>query len=791
MNITLNKYFKYLIILVCYSLSAQQNKKDSLYKIFKIATDNGSKIKLLHQLSQASDSVHYAFDCLDLATKINSKPGIALSSLDIGRWYYFAGKEDLALSYLIKSTKIAEEIGDKNILKSSYRYIGFIYRPHEPFKAKEYYEKSLESCEETKDELAASYALSAIGNIYEGIFDASKFNNKKALLYYSKSLRIREKVGSPSEIASSLNETSRMYEELGGYSKAIELRERGLEIAEKTGDVENTAFICNLLGNDYSERLKDYKKALSYQLKAFDLVKRAKNKYEVISDITNAIAICYNALGEHKKASQYFLIANQYEDSLQDKAKKYDFSISLIKQGLEKELEKKKLLLKDAEIYKEKAKSEKQIFLRNTFIICFGLVFFLTLFMFRAYAQKRKVNFQLDLRNTEIESAYKSIALSEANFKQITETINEVFYLYNIQLKKYEYVSPNCIDILGLTPEYFYEGKSTKAIVHEIDLPNVIEANNKIDTGIAYYIEYRIFFEGRIKWIEEKSSPIYDENGKLIKNSGICSDITKRKEDEELLRKKSKDITDSIIYAKTIQDAILVPKPKIAERLNDFFILSKPKEIVSGDFYFFKETSNGLILAAADCTGHGVPAGFMSMIGNAFLNEIINANINLTPAEILDQLRGMIIKALHQKTNDLESKDGMDIAVLFFENNNKYVQYAGAFNSLYIIRDGILSEYGADLFPIGIHITDNVLPFTNNRIELQSNDSLFIFSDGFSDQLGGPNGRKMAKKQIKEQLVSIQNKSMIEQEKILNRTFEDWKGNFEQIDDVLFIGIRI
>jgi PAS domain S-box-containing protein len=788
----LKKYFKYLIILTWfYSLSAQQNKKDSLLKIYKRTANYSSKIRILHQLTQASDSVHYAFEGLDIAEKINNKNGIALSLLDIGRWYYFAGKEDAALSYLIKSIKVAEEVGDKQVLKNSYRYIGFIYRPHEPFKAKEYYEKSLALCEETSDELAASYVLSAIGNIYEGIYDASKINNKKALLFYAKSLRIREKLGSPSEIASSLNETSRMYKELGGYTKAIELRERGLGIAEKTGDIENIVFMCNLLGNDYSERLKDYKTALTYQLKAYRLGTQINNNYGLLLDISSSIAKCYNALGDYKKANEYFLSGIKYDDSLKTKAKKYDYSLSSMKQDLEKELEQQKLLVKDAEILKEKVKSEKQTVLRNGFITGFIIVFILALFMLRAYSQKRKINIQLDIRNKEVENAYKNIAISEANFKQITETINDMFYLYNIELKRYEYVSPNCFDILGLTPEYFYEGKSTKAIIHEIDLSNVIEANTKINSGIAYDIEYRILVNGTIKWIEEKSSPIYNENNKLIKHSGICRDITKRKEDEELLSKKKKDITDSIIYAKTIQDAILVPKQKIAEYLTDFFILSKPKEIVSGDFYFFKETKNGLVFAAADCTGHGVPAGFMSMIGNAFLNEIVNASKVLTPAKTLEQLRLMIINALHQKTNDLESKDGMDIALLYFENNNRYVQYAGAFNSLFLVRDGMLKEYNADLFPIGIHISDNVEPFTNNMIELQPNDSLYIFSDGFSDQLGGPNGRKMAKKQIKELLISIQNKPMVDQEVILNKTFEDWKGNAEQIDDVLFIGIRV
>jgi len=318
-----------------------------------------------------------------------------------------------------------------------------------------------------------------------------------------------------------------------------------------------------------------------------------------------------------------------------------------------------------------------------------------------------------------------------------------------------------------------------------------VEANKKIDSGIAYDIEYRVKFGDQNKWIAEKSSPIFDENNKLIRNSGICRDITELKTNQELLAKKNNDITDSILYAKTIQDAILDSRNKIAERLEDFFILSKPKEIVSGDFYFYKETKNGLIMAVADCTGHGVPAGFMSMLGNAFLNEIVNTKKVLTPAAILDQLRELVMKSLHQNNQSSANKDGMDIALVYFENNNRYIQYAGAFNPIYIIRKGKLIELEADLFPIGIHINNEVTPFTNHTIELEKDDSLYILSDGYSDQIGGKEQKRFGKKHMIELLISIQSKTMIEQEQILTESFDVWKGSSEQTDDVLVIGIKI
>jgi len=380
---------------------------------------------------------------------------------------------------------------------------------------------------------------------------------------------------------------------------------------------------------------------------------------------------------------------------------------------------------------------------------------------------------------------------AEDKFKLITETINDVFYLYNIAEKKYEHISPNCVTLFGLEPDYFYSGKSSKAIVHPDDMETVVAANVQVDSGIPYDIEYRVIVNGNIKWIAEKSSPIFDEQHKLVRNSGICRDITQRKLDEEIIKQKNQDIKDSILYASTIQHAILPPEEEIAKKLNNFFILSKPKDIVSGDFYFYRETENGVILALADCTGHGVPGGFMSMLGNAFLNEIISNNHELTPAMILDQLRSMVIRLLNQTSTYASNKDGMDIALIIFRNDNTFIEYAGAHIPLYVVRNGELKITDADKLPIGIDIGSKQNHFTNHKIDLQKGDSIYLFSDGYADQFGGEKGKKFSKSQLKELLMAMQNKQMAEQQKILDSTFENWKGDTVQIDDVTAIGVKI
>lgn len=784
-------FFSILFFIFCSSdIFSKQNRNDSLLLVLNNAPNDSIKTQVFHELYLATDSIYFALEGLKLAESSNNKKGIAQALLDIGPYYYFNGKEAIALSYLIKCVKVAEEIHDDKILLVAYRYIGFIYRPNDPYVAEEYYNKSLKLSEKTKDEIAASYAYSALGNIYEGSVKSPTVDNKKALKYYLKSLEIRERKGSYQEIAASLNETARIYDALGENDKALILRIRGLVIAEKSGSKENVVYLSGILGNDYSFRLHDYKKGLAYQLKAYEIGKTLKNNFETMFDINKGIAYSYAALGDFEKSNSFYHKAIISNDSANSRKKKYDYNLSGIKHDLEKQLNEQKQLLKDSEILKEKAKADKQTTIRNASLIGSVLVLGLFVIVFRANRQKQKLNLELNEKNKKIETAFETLALSESKFKQITETITDVFYLYNIQEKKYEYISPNCLQILGLTQQYFYDGLSSKVVVHKDDLALVVDANVKIDSGIAYDIEYRIVIDGQIRWIAEKSSPIFNENGKLVRNSGICRDITRKKSNEEKIRKKNKDITDSILYAKTIQDAVLVPKEEMANRLRDFFVLYKPKEIVSGDFYFYKETDKGLYLAVADCTGHGVPAGFMSMLGSAFLNEIINEHRSITPSKILDLLRDHIIESLHQKM-DLESKDGMDIAMLYFDNENSTVQYAGAFNPLYIVRDGELKEVKADLFPVGINFANSKPAFTNHKLQLHKGDTLYIFSDGYSDQFGGPNGRKFLKKQMQQLFLSIQDKSMKEQEQILHQTFVNWKGSLEQVDDVLVFGILI
>jgi CheY-like chemotaxis protein/serine phosphatase RsbU (regulator of sigma subunit) len=258
----------------------------------------------------------------------------------------------------------------------------------------------------------------------------------------------------------------------------------------------------------------------------------------------------------------------------------------------------------------------------------------------------------------------------------------------------------------------------------------------------------------------------------------------------DIVRKQNKKIEDSILYAKKIQSAVLPPNRFIQHLLSQHFIFYKPRDIVSGDFYWTKQIDEKIFIAAADCTGHGVPGALMSMLGITFLNEIVNRNPEIHANEILNELRTHIISSLRQTGSMGESRDGLDIALCILNHEKKLLEYAGANNPLYLIRNGELNEIKADRMPIGIHRKAKE-SFYNHEITLQKDDLIYLFSDGFIDQFGGKDGRKYLTCNFKKLLLENHQKPLSEQKQILEKTFEEWKGERKQLDDILVIGFKI
>jgi serine phosphatase RsbU (regulator of sigma subunit) len=275
------------------------------------------------------------------------------------------------------------------------------------------------------------------------------------------------------------------------------------------------------------------------------------------------------------------------------------------------------------------------------------------------------------------------------------------------------------------------------------------------------------------------------------KNEHLTEVYRELEQNRDAVAGKNKEITDSIKYAKRLQEAILPGMDFIAKLFPESFVLYKPKDIVSGDFYWFERSGSKKLFAAVDCTGHGVPGAFMSIVGYNQLNQAVNENGLSTPNLILNALNQGITKALKQTIESSSVKDGMDIALCAYDEKTGMLEYAGAYNSLWLVRNSKLTEVKADKKPIGVFIGEELKPFHNYEVKLEKGDTIYIFTDGYADQFGGDKGKKFKYKPIQQLLISNQHLSMKEQNQLLDITIENWRGSLEQVDDILMIGIRI
>lgn len=256
---------------------------------------------------------------------------------------------------------------------------------------------------------------------------------------------------------------------------------------------------------------------------------------------------------------------------------------------------------------------------------------------------------------------------------------------------------------------------------------------------------------------------------------------------KQLIEEKNKNITDSIVYAKRLQEAILPPNEHVKKYLKDIFIFYKPKDVVAGDFYWFEKSGDKLFIAAADCTGHGVPGAMVSVVCSGALNRAVKEYQLTDTGKILDKARELVIETFEKSKTEV--KDGMDISLLSIDFINKKIQWSGANNNLWMIHNNDLTEIKADKQPIGK--TEQTKNFTSHSLDLINESIFYLFTDGFSDQFGGIRGKKLKNKRLAEFLKSIHLLSPDEQNKELNKKLDEWKGDLEQVDDICIIGIKI
>jgi serine phosphatase RsbU (regulator of sigma subunit) len=298
----------------------------------------------------------------------------------------------------------------------------------------------------------------------------------------------------------------------------------------------------------------------------------------------------------------------------------------------------------------------------------------------------------------------------------------------------------------------------------------------RVKSALNLVKSYRAIEKQKIE-IEKRNHKIKHQHENVLKQKNIIS-------------QKNEEITADLRYSKRIQNAILPSDKFINEVLSQYFIVNIPKNIVSGDFYWLEKSNNKLIITVADCTGHGVSGALMHMMGIVFLNQIVKKKDYENSGEILEELREYVITSLHQTGKFGEAQDGMDLALCIIDFDTLKLKFSGANNPLYIINNREFKEIKGDRMPVGINVNYEE-PFKTHEIQLEKGDTLYMFTDGYADQFGGPKGKKFRYKFFKELLISINGTSLKRQKDIVEQTFYKWKGNYEQVDDVLVMGIKV
>ena len=656
----------------------------------------------------------------------------------------FAKKDNKqSVLYAREAIKYAEISGQKNQIGYAYRIIGKLFFDTGNYdSALVNFGKSILCFDDKKDYKIYSLLLTNIATIY---FYENNYN--KALEYFLHALQIAERVNSYKDMGTTMGNLGNIYKEQGKYNEALDYYKRGFKNTELAKDVQHLGTSYINMGNVYYEMAKAKKNDAFYDSA---LVIYNKGEKLVLQYGDSAyLGMLYANIGnvyadrfDYKQAFVFFTKAIKIRELFEDYSQMGVIYTNLATCYIEtKQWAEADKILKRALDYAKENNSYDE--LANAY---------------KAYAQLYK-------EQNKFDKAYGCYVL----YKQYQDSV-----LNDEGIEKRKELEMN----------FTFEKEREKQKLEE-DKKEVIRAEEKKRSLI--YIGISI---GGIVLMVFIALLIY-RSYKRTQRAHII--ISKQKNEIEkqkhFVEEKNKEVMDSIHYAKRIQGALLTSENYFKKHVNDFFILYKPKDIVSGDFYWALNLNNKFYLATADCTGHGVPGAFMSLLNISFLNEVIIEKKITRPDLILDEIRNDIIKALNPEGNE-KAKDGMDCSLCCFDFEKMELTVAAANNPVWILRDGKLIEIKPDKMPVGMY-ADEVKPFSLEIFKIERGDIVYTFTDGYADQFGGPKGKKFKYKQLEGNLIANSHKPLAEQKEFLADAFDKWKEGLEQIDDVLLIAIKV
>jgi len=690
-------------------------------------------------MAQLTPKQEHAIDSLKTVIKITQHDTIRINAYNSWDNIIYVSDPKLDLELNLKIIDLAKENLEKESLtdpeKKTFKKalslalnsLGIIfYNKGDYDKALNYYSRSLKIREEIRDKKGIAATLNNFGIVYQDQGDYAK-----AIEYYTLSLLKNEEINDKKGEANTLSNIGRLYLEQGDTNKALGSQNRSLKIREAIGDKRGMAIAYNNIASIYSDQGNDTR-AMEYYSRNLKIYEEIGDKNKIALALAN-IGIIYKKQENNAEALDYFTRSLKMFEEIGNK--KWEAT----------------LLSYIGDIYKNKGGIINAItFYKNALSISqnAGLVS-VTKLASEGLSKCYKItgNYKEALQMHELYTLMHDSLSSENSQKEIMK--QEIKYTYDKQkaLDEKEYEKQ-----MAVSDER--EQKQKVAIYG-------------ITGSLVLFMVFTFFVFNRLRFTK-KQNKIIEEQKNLVEG-------------------KQKEILASITYAKRLQEAILPPDHYVKGYLPESFIFYKPKDIVAGDFYWMERREENLFIAAADCTGHGVPGAMVSVVCSNALNRAVLEFDITEPGEILDKTRELVLETFSRSDKDV--KDGMDISIASINAKTKEIKWSGANNPLWYISKGKITEIKANKQSIGK--TENPLPFTTHILPLNKGDLFYLFTDGYADQFGGLKGKKFMYRSLKEMLLRNSALSLSEQKEKIESTFQDWMGSLEQIDDVCMIGVKV
>jgi tetratricopeptide (TPR) repeat protein len=743
------------------------------------------------QMGEQDKALQYFLRVLSIYKELSDNTGVVITMGDIGNIYLAEVNYAKALEYDSLALAVNEKVNNKTGAANNYINMGIVYSYEGKYtKALESEFKALAICEQLSDEAACSSAYGNIGFIY-----SSQGNYEQALTYEYKSLAISEKSGDKTNMALNYDNIGNVYDGEENYTKALEFYSKGLDINREIGNKRGIATDMGNISTVYYVQ-HNYTKALEFNLKALSLFKEVHDE--------RGIALAYNSLGNIYAKFLKIAIENRNagSDSLGKKALDYyNRALSISREIGEEEGTAVNMYGIGSVLTMQRKYSQAKTFLDTALVMSKGMGDKESVrdeYSFIAVLDSATGNFKQGLEDFKKYVVYRDSLVNEANTKKtVQEQMN-----YEFEQKQ--------------AAQKAEQDKKDAIAEQERNKQKVIR--NSFIAGFALMLALAFFiFRGYVQ--KQKANIVITQQKEEVEKQKVLVEQQKG-----LVEQKNKDILDSILYAKRLQDAILPPMSLIKQYLPESFVFYKPKDIVAGDFYWLERAGDTIFIAAADCTGHGVPGALVSVVCSNALNRTVKEFGITEPGKILDKVCELVLETFEKSEDNVQ--DGMDISLCALTllspkgegvtdtiigysstaattdtslpkgREGVRVSWAGANNSLWYTVNGEMMEIGPDKQPIGKYY--NAKAFTTHTFTIpkisplgSGGAMLYLFTDGYADQFGGPTGKKFKYKQFQEKLLAISHQPLAEQKNILEHTFDEWKGSLEQVDDVLVIGIRV